>query len=408
MPYFREANHPAQYHNAFVFFLVSPKNPYIIEFVFSLLNFLASYQENGVLPYSGWLSYDPIYSKTALQYSEILMILLEPNIFFKEFQKNIPNIIELQEIANYYLDLQPEDSVKMRENQNHSNYYIQCCIEILSNYCITVVANIQDQNYLKRIAINLLKLIKGNSLDAQNTLFINSMKKIDFLEETLMIIWRIHTYNKYFINFLLEGQIGYDFLSTLLSILHEKFSLTFQSGSFNLALSFLSVLSLIREFATSLSVPLKSSFVFPNLPVISGNHVDFLIAVIHSGIMKCYEEKQFCPSLNFLSILFNLSYYTQNISLPTSIRLIQLLELFANYENIFDDATNVICFEKMLAIIDNIIVYQGEVEIYIYFRLFNFIEKCGFVRDYMEETAIFRSIRENEHHKKNDTISSAK
>lgn len=361
LPFFRDHHHLSQYHNALVLFMVSPKNNYVAELLFSLLNFLGEYQENGILPYTAWVTYDPLYSKTALLTSQLLLILLEPNIYFNEIQNNVKNLIELQEVANYYIDLQPQDSVKIRESQDNYNLYLEQCSQILSNHCFTLLSQIQDQSYLRKIAKNCFKLLKGNSLDAKDTYLLYSMKKIDFSEEIFMLLWRINQNNKYFVNNLIEGQTGLDFLSSLLVTLHEKFMFSFQSGGFNLSLIFLSQLSLIREFQTSLITPLKQSFVIADLPVVTGNYFDFFIAVIHNGINNCFEKKNFCPSVNFMAILSNLSSYIQNISVVTSFKLIQLLQLFSNYENIFDDENNILCIEKLLAIIDNIIVFQGEV-----------------------------------------------
>ena len=368
LPYFREHSNLYQYNNPFLLFLTSQKNPYIIEFFFSLLNFLSDYKENGVLPYTGWLNYDPLYTKTAQITSELLSLLLEPNIVFNDLNQNINLMIELQEIVNYYLDLQPQDSVKMREsfsNEENTAYY-NACSEILSNYCLTIIANVNDQNYLIKIAKNFTRLLAGNSLEAKNTFLIYSMKEINFLEEILILTWRINENNKYFIKFLLEKQNGFDFLASLLTILHEKFITSFQSGSFNIAISFLTHLSLIREFATSLITPLKQSFIFPSLPVISGNYIDFIIMVLSEGILACSEQKILISSINFTAILLNLSPYIQNITSNSSYKLIQLINSFSNYENLVDNQSNGVSLVKLLKVIDNILVYQGEVILLFY------------------------------------------
>lgn len=340
--------------------MTSQKNPHLIEFFLSLLNYLSEYQENGRLPYIGWLNFDPLSSKTALLISQLMSLLLEPNIYFKDLPENMKRMREMQEIVNFYLDLQPEDSSKMRGLENSQIYY-HSCTEILSNFCIGIINQISDQNYLKKIAKNFIKLLRGNSLEAKNTFLMYSMKEISFMEEILIITWRINQNNQFFINLLLENENGFDLFSCLLTILHDKFLASFQSGTFNLAITFLTQLSLIREFATRLISPLKQSFLFPSLPVIAGNYIDFAIAVIYSGIMSCLEKKVFCPSINFIAILLNLSPYAQNLTKTTCYKIVQLLMNFANYEHILENQNNGVCLGKFLKIIDNILVYQGEV-----------------------------------------------
>jgi len=275
-------------------------------------------------------------------------------------------MVDLQEIMNYYLDLQPQDSVKFRESSEGSSYY-GSCQEILGNFCFNIVGNINDQTYLKKLAKNLLKLLKGNSLEAKNTFLMFSMKEINFLEEVFILTWRLTKSNHFFINFLLEGQNGLDFLSCLLTMMHEKFTVSFQSGTFNLAITFLTHLSLIRDFATSLNSPLKQSFIFHSLPVISGNYADFLITVIHSGIMNCFEQKIQFFSLNLTAIMLNLSPYIQNISKSTGFKLVQLVQMFANHENLLENQLYGECVVKMIKIIDNILVHQGEVSLNIHY-----------------------------------------
>ena len=364
MPYFREHSHPCQYSNPFLLFVTSPKNPNLPEFIFSLLNFLAEYRENGTLPYMGWLNYDPLYIKTAVLTSQLLALLLEPCMSSNQLNENIRNSVDLQEVMNYYLDLLPQDSVKFREGSpampDNSDYF-NSCQEILCNFCYSIIAHINDQNFIKKLAQNLLKLLKGNSLEAKNTFLMFSMKEINFLEEIFIIMWRLTQNNRYFINFLLEGNHGFDFLSCILTIIHEKFNVAFQSGTFNLAITFLTQLSLIRDFATSLNTPLKMSFIFHSLPVISGNYADFLITVLHAGMMMCFEQKIPCFYMNLTAILLNISPYLQNLSKSSGFKLVQLVQLFANYENLFENQSNGDCLVKMQRIIDNILIYQGEV-----------------------------------------------
>ena len=364
MSYYREHSHSCQYSNPFLLYVTSPKNPNLPELVFSLLNFLSEYNENGTLPYVGWLKYDPLYIKTALLSSQLLSLLLEPTLSSNLLNENVRNSVDLQEVINYYLDLLPQDSVKIREGSatlpDDSDYF-NSCQEILCNFCYTVIGHINDQNYIKKLAQNLLKLLKGNSLEAKNTFLMFSMKEISFLEEVFIIMWRLTQNNRYFINFLLEGSNGLDFLSCILTMIHEKFNVSFQSGTFNLAITFLTHLSLVRDFTTRINTPLKQSFIFHSLPVISGNYGDFLITVLHSGMMTCFEQKIPCFYMNLTAILLNMSPYFQNLSKSSSFKLVQLVQLFSNYETLLENQSNGDCLVKMQRIIDNILVHQGEV-----------------------------------------------
>ncbi len=273
-------------------------------------------------------------------------------------------MVELQEIVNSYLDLQPEESVKMRESEENeeNKHYFKNCREILTNNSLEIIAKINDRDYLERIAENCVNLLKINTFEAKNTYLMYSMKEINFVEELLIIMWRISENNMNFTNLLLENQRGFDFLSTILTILHEKFTNSFESGSYNIAIAFLSQISLKRDFVTLLGKPLKKSFIFTSLPVISGNYHDFLINVINNGIIRCFEEKIKCNSMNLMAILLNLSPYIQGISKNSCYKLIEIGYWFAKIEEIIENQSNGNCLAKLMKIFDNIIVFQGEVK----------------------------------------------
>lgn len=265
-------------------------------------------------------------------------------------------MIELQEVINYYLNLIPQDSSRNSNTlETHLNFS-----EILSNYLFTLVSEIKDLEYIQKIVINFIRLI-NNPINAKNSLFINSIKPIRFMEEILIITSKIFQFNPLFITNIFSKEDGLNFVTNILTLLNDKFSIGFKSGLFSMCLTFLLQMSYNRDFMPNLNNNLKTCIVLENCPLISGNYMDFIIIVITNGIITSHKKQIDCAVHNFASIFVNISPYIKNISKFASLNLLQLVSLFSDYGNILDNQFYGHALCKLLKTIENILIYNPDV-----------------------------------------------
>lgn len=340
------------------------------------MNCLISFEENGILPYSGFISKDQIYATYGLliaQFLSLLLCNLESGIFNEmstnantQINRNTvgmnnnfdKNLIEMQEIINYYLNEHPFESNRASASVSLDSSY--SFNEILSNHAFFVIGQIRNIDYINEILKNLLRLI-SNPVDSKNTFFKNSMKQIKFSEELMILLFRLCQYNQMVFSSFNQKEFAINYLTVILTFINDKFEFNYQSGLFMISSSLLLILSCNREFISNFMTNLKCSIVFNNCPIISGNYFDFIITVIINGVLKIFEENKKIQVNNFISILFNISPFVKFINQTSCFKILELVVLFSNYGNLLENESFFNGLQKVLKILDNIIVYEGDV-----------------------------------------------
>lgn len=336
---------------------------------------MISFEENGVLPYSGFISKDQNYATYGLLIAQFLSLLicnLESGNFTEKNKnahaQNNKNIIgnstfdkyfiEMQEILNYYLNAHPFESNRGSASVSFdSNYSFN---DILSNHAFYIISQIKNMDYINETLKNLLRLI-SNPIDSKNTFFKDSMKQIKFSEELMILLFRLCQYNQLVFSSFNKNELAINYLTVILTIINDKFMFNYQSGLFMISSSLLLILSCNREFISNFITNLKCSIVLNNCPIISGNYFDFIITVIINGLLKNFEQNKKIQVNNFTSILFNISPFVKCINQTTCFKILELVVLFSNYENLLENESFFNGLQKLLKIIDNIIVYEGDV-----------------------------------------------
>lgn len=94
-----------------------------------------------------------------------------------------------------------------------------------------------------------------------------------------------------------------------------------------------------------------------DIPLFSGNHTDLMVVVLHKLVVNGLDKLS--PLYNcFLTIICNVSPYTKNLSLVSSVKLVNLFELFTTHRFLYAAEGNHIYVALLLEIFNNVVQYQ--------------------------------------------------
>ncbi len=96
-------NTQERFGDPWIQFCLSPHNPLLGNAVISLLNFGLSYEENGKLPYTQYLSVDTTGEKLALLSLQIVSLFADIRIDDAGLYNKVLENIEYQQILEHYI-----------------------------------------------------------------------------------------------------------------------------------------------------------------------------------------------------------------------------------------------------------------------------------------------------------------
>lgn len=217
-------------------------------------------------------------------------------------------------------------------------------------------------NYLSRIhrEEDFEFILKGFNRLLNNTIATtylpNSMKKISFYQELLVLLWKFCDYNQKFLFYILKTS---DILELLVPILyHISDARTDPSriGLIHMCIFLLLLLSGERNFGVRLNKPFTSRGLI-DVPLFTGTHADLLIIVFHRLITSGNQKIQSLFDC-LLTIIVNISPYLKSLSMVTATKLVHLVEAFSTPWFIFSSPTNHHLVFFLLEMFNNIIQYQ--------------------------------------------------
>ena len=94
-----------------------------------------------------------------------------------------------------------------------------------------------------------------------------------------------------------------------------------------------------------------------DLPLFTGTHTDLLVVVLHKMVVNGSDKLS--PLYNcFLTIICNVSPYTKTLCLLSSVKLVNLFELFTSHRFLYAAEGNHVYVALLLEIFNNVIQYR--------------------------------------------------
>ncbi|CAG8738664.1 13751_t:CDS:10, partial [Cetraspora pellucida] len=198
--------------------------------------------------------------------------------------------------------------------------------------------------------------ILSNPMQANNTYLPGSTKQIRCHQEMLMLLWKLLEINKY----LLETDRVLDVLIVLLYYSMENKHDQAQLGFVRMCAFILQTLSADRNFGMKLNKQFEGYGSLPSNVRISafnaGTYADYMIIVSELTSTTRGTLHPLYPA--FVLTITNVSPYLKNLSVTSSVKLVQLFSSFSSPGFLLADEGNHRLVGYMLEAFNNIIQYQ--------------------------------------------------
>lgn len=327
---YRSASNVGYEPNRWIEFFSSDRNRHALPLFTSLLNTVFAYNPNSSLPFNHLLfndSKEPLV-EVSLQ---ILIVVLD-----HEF-----SAINIESVDSSCFQTKQSSNVFSKRSFQNNNLFI--------NY-ISRIHREDDFAFLLKGFTRLL----NNPL--QQSYLPNSIKKIKFHQELLVLFWKICDYNKKFMYYVLKTCDVLKILVPILYHLNDARADRSRVGLIHIGVFIILLLSGERNFGVRLNRPYQASAPM-DLPIFSGTHADLLIIIFHKLISTGNQRLQ--PLFDcLLTILVNVSPYLKTLSMVASAKILHLLESFSTPWFLFSNPTNHHLVFFLLEIFNNIIQYQ--------------------------------------------------
>ncbi|KAE8576852.1 hypothetical protein XENTR_v10004347 [Xenopus tropicalis] len=313
--------------NPWVQFFCSTENRHALPLFTSLLNVVCAYDPVGYgIPYNHllfWDSREPLVEVSA----QLLIVTLDS---------------DLTVTSSPSMDgTTTSTAMDETESPPPDNLFV--------NYLSRIHREEDFQFILKGLARLLLNPLSQTYLP-------NSIKKINFHQELLVLFWKLCDYNKKFLFFVLKSSDVLDILVPILYFLNDARADQSRVGLMHIGVFILLLLSGERNFGVRLNKPYSVPFPM-DIPVFTGTHADLLIVVFHKIITSGHQRLQ--PLYDcLLTIIVNVSPYLKSLSMVASNKLLHLLEAFSSTWFLFSSPQNHHLVFFLLEVFNNIIQYQ--------------------------------------------------
>ncbi|CAK5129070.1 unnamed protein product [Meloidogyne enterolobii] len=207
------------------------------------------------------------------------------------------------------------------------------------NYFINYLSRIHREEDFDFILKGFTRLL-NNQLQA--TYFPKSLKKIEFHQELLVLLWKCCEFNQKFLYFILKTSDMLDILVPILYHLNDSRTDPSRIGLVHMSVFLILLLSGERNFGVRLNKPFTSRGII-DVPIFTGTHADLLIIVFHKLITSGNHKLQSLFDC-LLTIIVNGCTPWFMFSSPTNHHLIFfILEMFNNIiQYQFDGNSNLI------------------------------------------------------------------
>ncbi|CAK5083693.1 unnamed protein product [Meloidogyne enterolobii] len=156
------------------------------------------------------------------------------------------------------------------------------------NYFINYLSRIHREEDFDFILKGFTRLL-NNQLQA--TYFPKSLKKIEFHQELLVLLWKCCEFNQKFLYFILKTSDMLDILVPILYHLNDSRTDPSRIGLVHMSVFLILLLSGERNFGVRLNKPFTSRGII-DVPIFTGTHADLLIIVFHKLITSGNHKLQ--------------------------------------------------------------------------------------------------------------------
>lgn len=200
-----------------------------------------------------------------------------------------------------------------------------------------------------------------------------SQKQSRWAPEMIMLFWEALQCNKRFRSFIIESNRMHDFVILMLFYAIEHKTDASWQGVVRMCVFILQTMSVEPAFGTNLNKKFEAQETLPasiRQPNFRGTYADFLIVSIHTLIMTSQGRLDAVyPAL--LAIIGNMAAYTQNLSMATSTKLLQLFATMSSPSFLLANENNHALLHSLLEAINTMIEHQyttNSVLIYVVLR----------------------------------------
>lgn len=219
------------------------------------------------------------------------------------------------------------------------------------------LSRIESHDELNFIFRGFARLL-NNCHESQSTVLPYSITQVKIEQELLILLWKCLEENPNFMPFILKHC---DVTQILVPICY--FLLESRKDPAKLGLMYLCTFTLLkisgeRNFGVALN---KAYFLrLPvDVPLFSGTHADLLMVTLHKLIVSGIDRLSALYNC-FLTIICNISPYTKTMSSVSSVKLVNLFQLFTSPRFLYAAEGNHIYVSLLLETFNNVIQYQYE------------------------------------------------
>jgi hypothetical protein len=196
----------------------------------------------------------------------------------------------------------------------------------------------------------------NNVHEAQNVYFPGSVMEIECYQEVLVLLWKFLEENDGFMPHILKHCDISQLVVPICYLMFEARRDVAKVGLIHICTFILLKLSGERNFCVQLNRAYAAQLPC-DLPHFTGTHTDLLVIVLHKMVVNGSDKLS--PLYNcFLTIICNVSPYTKTLCLLSSVKLVNLFELFTSHRFLYAAEGNHVYVALLLEIFNNILQYQ--------------------------------------------------
>ena len=218
-----------------------------------------------------------------------------------------------------------------------------------------LLARISDGKDLDTLYRGFVRLLR-HTFESKNTLLPSSQSKLECYQEILILLWKTLEENPLFLDFILTRCDVCELVVPICYLMYTSRQDASKIGLVHLCTFILLKLSGERSFGVSLNRPFRTKLPC-DLPLFSGSHADLVSITLHKMIVN--GSYRLVPLYScFLTVVCNISPYWRSMSLVSSVKLVNLFELFSSPKFLYSGEKAYKHLALLLEIFNNIIQYQ--------------------------------------------------
>lgn len=196
----------------------------------------------------------------------------------------------------------------------------------------------------------------NNVHESQNTTLPGSLQQIECYQEVLVLLWKLLEENAGFMPYVLRHCDVTRLAVPVCFLQYQARRDPAKVGLVHICTFIVLKLSGERQFCVALNKPFEESLPI-DLPLFYGSHADLVIITLHKLVVNGGDKLSALYNC-FLTIICNLSPYVKTLSLVSSVKLVNLFELFTSPRFLYQAETNHVYVGLLLEIFNNVIQYQ--------------------------------------------------